>query len=100
MLPVKMSIRAPLLGHWCTLYGLSVGYVDLVNVPHPKHVRLSKRTWRSTGGVYLRSTSPAITYVQLTPDRGGRLASGRCPTLTFMQALRPARSIPGGNGVT
>ena len=71
MLPVKMSIRAPLLGHWCTLYGLSVGYVDLVNVPHPKHVRLSKRTWRSTGGVYLRSTSPAITYVQLTPDRGG-----------------------------
>ena len=32
--------------------------------------------------------------------QGGRLASGRCPTLTFMQALRPARSIPGGNGVT
>ena len=31
---------------------------------------------------------------------GGRLASGRCPTLTFMQALRTAGSIPWGNGVT
>ena len=34
-----------------------MGYVDEVNVPHPTHLRLRKRTWRSTGGVYLRSTT-------------------------------------------
>ena len=38
--------------HWCTLVGLSVGSVDMVNVPHHTHFRSRRMTWRITGGVY------------------------------------------------
>ena len=101
-LGAKDDVPEPtMLAHWCTLRGLSVGKLDLVNVPHPTHLRLRKRTWRSTGGVYLRSTTITRDHICASDSRqGGRLASGRCPTLTFMQALRTAGSIPWGNGVT
>ena len=38
--------------HWCTLVGLSVGSVDLVNVPRHTHFRSRRMTWRITGGIY------------------------------------------------
>ena len=32
----KYAVLLPAMSaHWCTLLGLSVGNVDLVNVPHP-----------------------------------------------------------------
>ncbi len=38
--------------HWCTLVGLSVGSVDMVNLPRHTHFRSRRMTWRITGGVY------------------------------------------------
>ena len=89
--------------HWCTLLGLSVGNVDLVNVPHPTHVRSRRMTWRSNGGIYLRSTT--FTRDHLCACACGHRPHARdIPVATTIPARppqrihvppKPLRSVPG-----
>ena len=100
-LGAKDDVPEPtMLAHWCTLRGLSVGKLDLVNVPHPTHARSRRVTWRSTGGVYKRSTTFPRDHLCACAC-GNRPPARDIPVATTIPARppqrihKPLRSVPG-----